>query len=100
MAIVDSGANFCVFSGDVAEELGIVIESGIPAETVGIGGTEVVWFHEITMHLPGGSVAVQAGFQRGLPVAGLLGMNGFFEHFRITFNGASRQCEFERLYES
>jgi hypothetical protein len=26
-------------------------------------------------------------------------MNGFFEHFRVTFDGPGQYCELERLYK-
>jgi hypothetical protein len=67
---------------------------------IGIGGEEEVWFHDVILFIPGGPVRVQAGFQESLPIAGLLGMSGFFEHFRMTFASASRQCELERLFKS
>jgi hypothetical protein len=99
VALLDSGATRCMFSSEVSERLGLDLRSGIPASALGIGGAEDVWLHEVNLHLPGGMVTVQAGFQPSLPVAGLLGMTGFFEHFRITFDAANLQCEFERIFK-
>jgi hypothetical protein len=70
----------------------------VRAAGIGIGGEAEVWFHDVICFIPAGPVKVQAGFQEGLPVAGLLGMSGFFEHFRMTFDGDTRQREFERLF--
>jgi Aspartyl protease len=98
--IVDSGAVFTVFHASFAKRLGIDLSTSERATVVGIGGSRSLWLHDILLHLPGGSVAVRAGFQEDLPVAGLLGMEGFFEHFRITFDGAAMQCELERIFKS
>ena len=88
-----------MFSGAVAAQLGIDLKSGIRGVVIGIGGEEELWFHDVILFIPGGPVKVQAGFQEALPVAGLLGMSGFFEHFRMTFDGASQHCELERQYK-
>jgi hypothetical protein len=100
VCLIDSGATRCMFSGAVAKQLGIELKSGVRAAVIGIGGEEEVWFHDVILFIPGGPVKVQAGFQENLPVAGLLGMSGFFEHFRISFDGAKRQCEFERIFDA
>lgn len=68
--------------------------------TNGIGGVEETWLHHITMYIPGGPVQITAGFKEGLSVTGLLGMNGFFEHFIVTFDPAAQQCTLERLYKA
>jgi hypothetical protein len=39
---------------------------------------------------------VTAGFKENLPIAGVLGMQGFFEFFRITFDPEAKTCELER----
>jgi hypothetical protein len=66
--------------------------------TNGIGGQEEVWLHKIRLHIPGGPVDITAGFKENLPVSGLLGTNGFFEHFKITFEGDAKPCTLERIY--
>jgi len=94
---VDSGSTLCVFDVTVAEKLGLVWKNGVRVMTMGIGGPKETYLHQVRLHLPGGPVSVLAAFQEALPVSGLLGMSGFFEHFRITFDGMARVCEFERL---
>jgi hypothetical protein len=42
----------------------------------------------------------EAGFSDDLPLLGLLGMRGFFEHFNIMFNPTARQVELDRLYRT
>lgn len=65
---------------------------------MGIGGSESVYLREVLLYIPGGPVVITAGFKKGLPLAGLLGMNGFFEHFRVTFDTVSKVCELERSF--
>jgi hypothetical protein len=98
--IVDSGAVFCVFDASFAKYLDLDLRAGERSLATGIGGSRPLWLHNIYLHIPGGRVLIRAGFQENLPVAGLLGMSGFFEHFRISFDGAKRQCEFERIFDA
>jgi hypothetical protein len=50
------------------------------------------------LHLPGGPIQVAAAFKEKLGVAGLLGMQGFFEHFIVTFDPTLKACTLERVY--
>jgi hypothetical protein len=45
-------------------------------------------------------VLARAGFSDSLPIAGLLGMAGFFENFNITFDPIALCVELERLYRA
>ncbi|HKV92386.1 MAG TPA: retropepsin-like aspartic protease [Candidatus Angelobacter sp.] len=99
-AIVDSGATRCLFDADVATHLGLDFKSGEIEVTQGIGGNETVYLHPITLHIPGGPVTTKVGFKEKLPVAGLLGMKGFFEFFQISFDPDAKICEIERIYRT
>lgn len=99
-AIIDSGATRCLFHADFASAIGLTLRSGTPEVTNGIGGPETVWLHDIALHIPGGPVNVRAAFKENLPIGGLLGMSGFFEHFNIRFDSNLRQCELERVYRT
>lgn len=68
--------------------------------TSGIGGNEKIYLHDITLYIPGGATVIKAGFKEQLPVAGLLGMAGFFEHFKILFDGPAQCCSLERVYKT
>jgi hypothetical protein len=98
-AIIDSGASRCLFHASVGEFIGLDIERGEVEDTLGINGTSREYLHDIVIYLPGGSVNIRAGFSDQLPVAGLLGMNGFFEHFKVTFDPLGKACILERLYQ-
>jgi hypothetical protein len=97
-AIIDSGASNCLFPAGIGRAIGIEIEKGEPLETLGISGPDRVYMHDISLHVPGGTLRVRAGFSEALPVAGLLGMSGFFDRFKITFDPISSACTLERLF--
>ncbi len=99
-AIIDSGASRCIFHSGIAEFLGIEIQSGDCEITNGIGGEEDVWIHPVTLYIPGGPVKIRAGFKDNLPLAGLLGMSGFFDHFNVTFESLAGRCVLERVYRA
>jgi hypothetical protein len=56
----------------------------------GVGNPEVVSsFSQIGVYIPGiGTIRVEAGFSKGMDHMrlGLLGQQGFFEAFRVTFD--------------
>jgi hypothetical protein len=99
-ALIDSGATRCLFHSALANPLGIEIKSGILERTNGIGGLEETWLHDVVFYIPGGPVTIKAGFKENLPIAGLLGMSGFFEHYDAKFEGSAKQCVLERLYKA
>jgi hypothetical protein len=99
-AIIDSGATRCLFHASLATYLGIDVKTGVREVTNGIGGQEEVWLHDVMLYVPGGPVRIRAGFKENLPVGGLLGTVGFFEHFDITFEAIARQCVLDRIYRA
>lgn len=97
-AIIDSGATTCVFHASIGRAIGLDIEKGQPTQTQGVAGPCKIYLHDISLYIPGGVVATRARFLDELPLAGLLGMVGFFEHFRITFDPTAFCVELERLH--
>lgn len=101
-AMIDSGASRCIFHANLGRAIGLNIENGEAEDTTGISGEPTTtYLHNISLHVPGGhSLRVRAGFTDQLPVAGLLGRQGFFEHFKITFDPSSNPPGFElqRIY--
>jgi len=96
-AIIDSGAGRCLFHAAFAAALGLDLKAGEREILNGIGGQEETWLHDIALHTYGGPIPIRAGFKENLPIAALLGMNGFFEHFLVRFDGALQQCTLDRL---
>jgi hypothetical protein len=101
-ALVDSGAADCIFDSRLAEAIGIDLTECRTAQRLGIGGTEDVWTAPVVLYVGEHSLNITASFIPNLPVAGLLGRVGFFEHFKITFDpsGNPPGLELERVYKS
>jgi hypothetical protein len=99
-AIIDSGATRTLLHADLAKYLGLETSVGEVETTLGIGGRQQISLYEISLFLPGGPVKTKAGFQNNLPVAGLLGMKGFFEFFKVTFDSAQKICEIDRKFHA
>ncbi len=99
-AIIDSGASRCMFHASIGRFIGLDIEKGEVEDTAGITGDARTYLHDIPLYIPGGPLVIRAAFSEELPTAGLLGMNGFFEHFRVTFDPTGKRCELERIYQA
>jgi len=98
--IIDSGASRCIFHSSIGRFIGLEVEKGPEEETLGLGGPCKTYLHDIHLYAAGGIIEVRAAFRDNLPVAGALGMKGFFERFHIFFNGPARICELTRVYQA
>jgi hypothetical protein len=87
-----------MFHSSIGRALGLDIENGLKEETLGVAGSTTAYIHPISLFVPGGPIRIRASFSDELPIAGLLGMSGFFDHFRITFESRAQYCELERLF--
>ena len=96
-AIADSGVSRCMFHADIGRHLGLDIQKGEYETTQGIGGSTESWIQPVQLYVFGAPIDIHAAFKEGLPCAGLLGMNGFFEHFLITFMQPALTCEIHRI---
>jgi hypothetical protein len=97
-ALVDSGADQCVFPLSFAFELGLSPFIA-PSEPIGgLGSSNVpAYFCDVVVELPGlTSFPLRAGFTEGLNHwgIGLLGQDGFFNRFRVNFR-LNREADFE-----
>ena len=99
-AIIDSGASQCIFHASIGRAIGLEIEKGKLVTTNSIEGPTQIYLHDISLYAPGGIVPAYAGFSDALPLAGLLGMTGFFEYFQITFDPTALRVELERIYKA
>jgi hypothetical protein len=89
-----------MFHSSIGRAIGLDIERGVKEKTLGIGGSSTGYIHTISLHAPGGQIRIKASFSDELPIAALLGMSGFFDHFRITFDSRAQYCELERLFNA
>jgi len=90
-AIVDSGADNCVFPLPFVQPLGLNPLLASAESTCGVGSYAVpTYFWDIVVHLHGTSISfpVRAGFTDGLNRIGLglLGQDGYFNRFGVRFD--------------
>lgn len=88
LALVDSGADACLFPRDVADILGISVGEGRRADLTGIGGNRIpFFFHEVEILFGQYQIRTQVGFAKGsIGATGLLGQKGFFDQFTVSFH--------------
>lgn len=103
-AMVDSGASDCMFHEQIASAIGIPdITTGRREQRKGISGVgEDVWIHPVILYVGENGLSIEAAFSRRLPIAGLLGMKGFFDNFKVTFDPTTEPpgLEIERVHRS
>lgn len=96
-ALIDSGADFCIFDAEVGEYLGINVRSGSKEVFGGVQekGGAVAFFHEITLSVGGYDVKTLAGFSYDIAKYGygLLGQKGFFDIFVVKFDLMEKEIE-------
>ena len=91
-ALVDSGADDCIFSSEIASELGIILGRGERKTVGGVidGVTKPYYIHEnITINIGGWDYKTKIGFMKDLSKSmgvGILGQEGFFDKFVIKFD--------------
>jgi hypothetical protein len=95
-ALVDSGADYCIFPAEIGELLGLDITHGIKKEVAGITGQlEPYYVHPVTLTIGGWSYAIQAGFlpNIGRFGYGVLGQYGLFDRFIVQFDLLKKEIE-------
>lgn len=100
LAIIDSGADNCVFPAIFGRQAGVQVETGLKMPTVGVTGTGWAYFHQVkvSFNIQGNfySFDCRAGFMPDLDLAGygLLGRHGFFSLFeKVAFDTKARLVE-------
>lgn len=99
-ALIDSGASYCMFNAAIGKAIGLEIEKGELVKSFGISGPANSYLHNIHLHAPGGIIETIGCFSDELPVLGLLGMRGFFDHFNVLFDSTALECEITRLFQA
>lgn len=89
-ALIDSGADFCLFDCEIAEELGITnIASGEKIDSYGIDDKIIaVYKHEVELCIDTFRYMTTVAFaERELPGNyGILGQRGFFSRFKVVMD--------------
>ena len=89
-ALIDSGADFCIFDAEVGEFLGIDIRSGVREIFGGIqekGGASA-YLHRVDINIGGWDYNIMVGFSYDIARHGfgILGQKGFFDIFVVKFD--------------
>lgn len=92
-ALVDSGADNCIFPGMLGVGLGIDVNRGPRQNIFGLGGRVIeARFHRVKLSMGSMQCEVYAGFTFDtIGMSGLLGQRGFLDHFRVVFD-RSENC--------
>src|SRR3989338_8388511 len=96
-ALVDSGADVCIFSAEIGEILGINVESGKKCLVGGIteGEKQFYYIHPIVIQVGGWPYNIEAGFMPTISRLGygVLGQKGFFDLFVVKFDYTRGEIE-------
>lgn len=98
-AYVDSGASWSVFHVDVAQLLGIKLNT-VKRRYVALGNGAVlpIYLAQLKVRFAGAEFVVPAGFSDALHMGfNLMGRAGFFNRFSMTFNDRARLLTVARL---
>lgn len=83
-AKVDTGAQYCLFSREIGEFLGIDIESGIPQPMGSLTGSLETFGHEVTLGTLGLFFDTTVYFAKSRVPRNLLGRNGWLTLLRLA----------------
>lgn len=87
-ALIDSGADKCLFHSDLAREIGLYLQDGKQEVFSGITGKKIIAFnHKIHLQVLGidRKIELVVAFTNAPGVFAILGQEGFFDNFRIKF---------------
>lgn len=95
-ALLDSGAEKSIFHVAIANELGINLARAIDENFSGLeGGRVPAKVINISIQVVGDAelVKIPIGFVKNLAFAGILGQEGFFDRYKISFIRSRLQIE-------
>ena len=97
LALIDSGADFCIFDAEVGEYLGIDIKSGEKMTFKGIQGANdaEAFLHKVILNIGGWDHKITVGFSYQINKSGfgVLGQKGFFDIFIVKFDLLKEEIE-------
>lgn len=98
LALIDSGAEYCLFDGEIGEIIGLEnIENDDKIDVLGIGQiTKPFYLHDIEIEIGGHKFPCQGGFSYNYKGPPLLGQYGFFSLFKVIFNFQKEEIELVR----
>jgi len=99
LCLVDSGAEFCYFHGEIGEKLGLDVRNGEIMKSRGITGSEfTAYLHKIRFKIGSWDFEAKVSFSYELGVPfGILGREGFFSLFKVYFNHPKKEIELKQI---
>lgn len=98
-ALIDSGADFNIFHGELGEFLGLDVRSGRRERFGGIQANYLseAFLHKIQLSIGGRNFETVVWFSFDIAPQGygILGQKGFFDIFVVKFNLAKEEIEFK-----
>ena len=96
-ALIDSGADLCIFDAEVADYLGIDVRSGEIEKFKGIqeSGQSTAYIHNVKIVIGGYDYYMTVAFSYEIARHGfgILGQKGFFEKFIVKFDYSKQELE-------
>lgn len=99
-ALIDSGADFCIFDAGIGEYLELDVKSGIE---IGFGGIQNVgiakaYLHQVNLEIGGIQFKTDIGFSYDISDRsyGIFGQKGFFNKFIIKFDLEKEEVEIKK----
>lgn len=95
-ALIDSGATISIFRPEVAEGLGVEIDSGKEIYLSGVGGRIRGYLHKLDVEVAGKKFKCPIIFSHEYTISlNLLGREGFFKKFVVIFDEKKREVRLE-----
>ena len=91
-ALVDSGADYCLFDLSLAQAAGIAVDLTSPRPLRGLGGSIQAYPGELTIEVARRRVLLRSLFAQDFS-PNLLGRDNFFHHFRVCFDELNHELE-------
>jgi len=98
--LIDSGADYCMFHSYIGERLGINIRNGKELVFYGTSGhPQKAYFHKINFKVGGIDHTCLVGFSYEMErlAYGLLGQDGFFDHWTVKFEYNKENVEIKEI---
>lgn len=98
-ALIDSGSDYCIFSLDVAHGLDIKLKSKNRIKFMGIGKEEIEGFRsEVEIRIGDKTYQIKVIFANINDIGyGILGQQGFFDHFDVKLSYERQTIEIEPI---
>ena len=84
-ALVDSGADICVFPLSFGQDIGIDVKNVEPELVIGINGESKGWFHTLEIYIYDKFYDIKCAFMEDT-ADGILGLEGLFSNFIVKID--------------